>query len=183
MAGTDSINIILFHHSQVFSQLLLRNASSGYRAEFMTVDPFKYDTLSIQRHNTVFHLKPAETDFLRYQFTERSVGIVNFDHQIIKFRFLCAPQFRIRNFPCTGICPCQLFLFLKADFAIVGKTETCLSCSPCFCTNLKTAFGQSLVRNRPYSEIADMYLRHSIQIYITVNSGKAEEILILAPAA
>ena len=42
--------------------------SSCYRAELMTVYTLKYDTFSVQCHNTVFHFKTAESDFLRNHF-------------------------------------------------------------------------------------------------------------------
>ncbi len=68
MAGTDCIDVVLFHRCQVFDQLFSRNNTAGYGAELVAVDAFKNNAFSIQHHDVVFHLKAAESDSLRNQF-------------------------------------------------------------------------------------------------------------------
>ena len=65
MAGPNRVDIVLLHHSQVFAQFFFGYISSCDGTEFMPVYPLKHDPLSVQHHKILFHLKPAETDFLR----------------------------------------------------------------------------------------------------------------------
>ena len=98
MAGTDCIDVVLFHRCQVFDQLFSRNNTAGYGAELVAVDAFKDNAFSIQHHDVVFHLKAAESDSLRNQFLHRSILCGDFQQKIIQHRCLCGPQFRVIDF-------------------------------------------------------------------------------------
>ena len=58
----------------------------------MPVHTFKDNPLSVQRHDPVFHLKSAESDFLRDHFLKAAFVIVNFYNKIIKPGSFRAPQ-------------------------------------------------------------------------------------------
>ena len=83
MTGTDCIDVVLFHDHDVFEQFLTGHMSSCDGAELMAVHTLEYDTFSVQCHNTVFHLKAAESDFLRNNFLYSSICIRYSQFQII----------------------------------------------------------------------------------------------------
>ena len=77
MAGTDCIDVVLFHDLKVFAKLFFGHVSSTHRAEFMTVYALEYDTFSVQCHDTVFHLKTTESNLLRNYFLKFSCLVIN----------------------------------------------------------------------------------------------------------
>ena len=99
MAGTYGINIILFHHCQIFAQFLFRYASSTHGTELMAVDAFEHDPFPVQHHDVFFHLEPAESGLLRNHFAQTAVRVEYLDRQIIQLRLFSAPQFRIFHIP------------------------------------------------------------------------------------
>ena len=78
MAGTDRIDIVLFHGHQVFDQFFSGYHTTGYRTEFVTVNTFEDDSLTIQHHDRIFHLKTTEAHSLRDHFCHLSVLIHHF---------------------------------------------------------------------------------------------------------
>ena len=83
MASADRINVVAFHCRQILNQLLAGYASSGLRAELMTVHTLKDNPLAIERHDCVFHLKAAEAHALRDHFGHIPGGIRHLNLQII----------------------------------------------------------------------------------------------------
>ncbi len=94
VAGTDSVDIIALHRLKILAKLRLAHASSAHTAKFMAVHTLEHDSSSIQGHDIVLHLKPSETNLLRYYFLKRSRGIVNLDCQVIEIRLFCTPKRR-----------------------------------------------------------------------------------------
>ena len=183
MAGTDGIDVVLLHSHNILDQFLTGYVSSCDGTELVTVHTFEHNTFSVEGHNAVFHFKAAETNFFRNNLLEHSVLIIHFHVKVIKIRFFRTPEQRIQNFPCTGIFTVQSFFILQKDLAFSGKYKFQFSFSPGFCHDLKTCFFKGLIRNRTDLKIIDMNLRHGIKINISVNSGKAEKVLVFAPAA
>ena len=183
MAGTDGIDVVLLHSHNILDQFLTGYVSSCDGTELVTVHTFEHNTFSVEGHNAVFHFKAAETNFFRNNLLEHSVLIIHFHVKVIKIRFFRTPEQRIQNFPCTGIFTVQSFFILQKDLAFSGKYKFQFSFSPGFCHDLKTCFFKGLIRDRTDLKIIDMNLRHGIKINISVNSGKAEKVLVFAPAA
>ena len=183
MAGTDGIDVILLHSHNILDQFLTGYVSSCNRTELVTVHTLEYNAFSVEGHNAVFHLKTAEANFFRNDLLEHSVLIIHFHVKVIEIRFFRAPENRIRNFPRAGIFTVQSFFILQKDLAFSGKCKFQFSFSPGFCHDLKTCFFKGLIRDRTDLKIIDMNLRHGIKINISVNSGKAEKVLVFAPAA
>ena len=75
MTGTDGIDIVLFHDHQVFDQFFSGYHATGYRTEFVTVYTFEDDSLAVQHHDGIFHLKTTEAHSLRDHFCYLSVLI------------------------------------------------------------------------------------------------------------
>ena len=157
--------------------------SSAHRAEFMPVDSFEDNSLTIQRHNAVFHLKSAESHFFRNDFHYSAVSTGHGNRQVIKIRLLRTPKCRMIDFPCKGIFAIQLFLFLEADFSMVRKHDLRFSSSPCPGDKFQFRLFQCFIRNRADPKVTDMHLRHCIQVNVSVKSGEAVEILVLTPAS
>ena len=95
MAGTDGIDVVLLHSHNILDQFLPGYVSSRDGAEFMTVYSLKHNTFAVEGHNTVFHLKAAETDFFRNDLLEHSVLIIHFHVKIIEIRFFRTPEQRV----------------------------------------------------------------------------------------
>ena len=64
MTGSYGIDIVLFHGHNIFYHFFSVHNTSGLAAEFVAIYTLKYDALSVQAHNAVFHLKTAKSCFL-----------------------------------------------------------------------------------------------------------------------
>ena len=147
----------------------------------MAVHSFEHDPLSIQSHDAVLHLKPAESYFFGNEFLKFSFGIVHFDLQIIEFRILRTPESRVLDLHCDASVFQRKLLF-ERDIA-PRQSDLCLSFAPGFRADLKFSFCERLIRYRADPEITDMYIRHGIKVYIPVDPRESVKILVLAPAA
>ena len=183
MACPHCIDVVLLHDGQVFSKLLFRYMSSAHRAEFMPVNPFEDNSLTVQCHDAVFHLKSAESHFLRNDFHQSAGGVCHGNRQVIKIRLFRTPERRMIDLPGKGILSIQFLLFLEANFSVVRKHELCFSASPCPGADFQLRLFQRLIRNCADSEITDMDFRHRVQVDIPVKPGEAVEVLILTPAS
>ena len=183
MAGTNRIDVVLFHDHDVFEQFLPGHVSSCNGAELMAVHTLEYDTFSVEGHDTILHLKTAEANFLRDDLLEFSVFITDLQLQIIEIRLFRTPEKGILNLPGTGILSVERSFILQKDLALSGKCKLHFSFSPGTGHDLKLGFFESFIRNGTDPEIIYMDIRHCKQINISVNSGKTVKILILAPAA
>ena len=183
MACPHCIDVVLLHDGQVFSKLLFRYMSSAHRAEFMPVNPFEDNSLTVQCHDAVFHLKSAESHFLRNDFHQSAGGVCHGNRQVIKIRLFRTPERRMIDLPGKDILSIQFLLFLEANFSVVRKHELCFSASPCPGADFQLRLFQRLIRNCADSEITDMDFRHRVQVDIPVKPGEAVEVLILTPAS
>ncbi len=76
MASTDGIDVVPFHGDDVLQHLAIIGHSSKTPAELMPVDTLKYNTLPVERHDTIVHRKTPKADFLRYDFDKISIRII-----------------------------------------------------------------------------------------------------------
>ena len=97
VTGTDSVDVVLLHGDQILTDDIFRDHPAGFGAEFVTVHSFKNDPLSVQEHDTVFDLKPSETNLFFYGFAQCPGFVVHQDSQVIQFRLLSTPEFRPKD--------------------------------------------------------------------------------------
>ena len=108
MTGTDGIDIILLHGDDILEQFLLRYMSSCNGAELMTVYALKYNTFTIECHNSVLHLKTAESNSLRDDLLKCSFFVIDFHFQIIELWVFCTPENRVLDLPSICILSAEI---------------------------------------------------------------------------
>ena len=92
MAGTNGIDIVLFHGNNIGNHLLSIWNTTKHRAKLMTVYPLKYNALSIQKHDSVHHLKSSEAYILSDKLKLRLSLIQDRDFHPIQVWNFCTPE-------------------------------------------------------------------------------------------
>ena len=149
----------------------------------MAVDAFKDNPFSIQCHDVVFHFKAAESNSLWNQFLHRSILCGHFQQKIIQHRCFRRPQFWMIHLQ-NKLCFTMQHTFRTLQYSsILRQRKLYVSFSDRFCINDKICPGKRIIQQSLYFQVRNMYIWNRIQIDIPVNTGKAEEVLIFAPAA
>ncbi len=192
MARAYGVDIVALHRNDVLQHLLLVGNPAKTPAKLMPVGALEHDALSVYGHNAVVDRKPPEPDFLRDQLRDFPVRAVHRDRQLIQERLLRTPEPRrvdrhvhrlvfplrehslnLRDRCCTvrehQSCPCR-----RHSRGFVHQPGQC---------NHQIRPGILPVQIRADPDIADVCVRHRIQIDAPKDPRKPEEILILAPAS
>ena len=95
VAGTDRIDIHLFHDSDILNHTLQRNHISAVGVHLMTVGTLYKDRLTIDQQLAVTYLHLTESHLLRNDLNHLSVRFLKCYEQGVKIRGLCCPFVRI----------------------------------------------------------------------------------------
>ena len=131
----------------------------------------------------ILHLKPTESHSLRDYFRHISRLVHNFQKKIIKNRRFRAPKLRMIDFHHIMAVFLQGFLCCLKNFFILRQGNTDFSCLCSFYHKIQIRFCKGIVQQRLYLQIRYVYLRYRIQVYVTIQTGKSEKVLILTPTA
>ena len=201
MAGADGIDVVLLHGDDILQDLVLLGHAACPGAELMAVDALEHNPLSVEAHDLVDHLKPAEAYIFGDHFRQPSVFVVYLEQQLIEIGFLRAPQvktgYRQRQvcFPFLQVqCAGSEYRNCSGSFCGIGQGRRIHSGKPaqlCFCPAGSAAKGIddqfpcliAVIQKGADLQIPDVGLRPGKEIYIPINAREAEEILILGPTA
>ena len=202
VAGADRVDVVLFHGHQILPKLRLVWHTARARAEFMTVYALEHNALPVQLHQAVRNLKAAEAHLYGNHLLEPSLPVAHLQHQLVQIRLLRTPQQRLfhrQHQPglflqgSAQLCrrPGVRYLSLISPKSLVKPVNSAflkqfhLYLSLCRGRQLQhqRRLIQRIVQQRLHLHISDMYNGYGIEIHIPENTGKTEEILILAPAA
>ena len=144
MAGTNSVEIQAFHHSNFFSHLLLRNGTSRLGAKIVAVYAADHKAFAIQGQNTVavdFHL--TEADLAALDINRLILFVLQLDNEGIKCRGLCSPECRVLYRSSNG---CDKFRH-QIEAALSKRSRSRLGYFVLFCI-IQRHFGMILAVQR-----------------------------------
>ena len=170
MAGTDRIDVMLFHQFQIGQKLFSCDCSAGKWIDVVTVGTFDLEVDTVDIDDISFDVDPAKTDFLSDHFFRCG------KNQRIQCRMFCVPQIRS--------------IYTKLYFSI-GRSgssqEFSVRCIQFCCDGRSSAkvkvyqnlsFGEILAYRCVDKIITDMIRRTNQQINVTEDTGKTQFILI-----
>ena len=122
--GTDGINVQTLHRLDILFNLLCRDGTTIHRREVVTVHTMKDHTLTVDEKSTIIadaHL--TEAHFATTNINRFPLRILQGQHQVIKVRSLCTPQFG----SCHIHIEAQLFVCLDRLGCLRNRLSTFLN--------------------------------------------------------
>ena len=71
MAGTDGIEVVLFHHRKVFHHLFRTDGKAGPRIGIMAVHTMEFDLLPVQVYDLILNPDGSKPYMIRDHFLSR----------------------------------------------------------------------------------------------------------------
>ena len=186
VAGADGVQVVPLHGDQVPPQMLRLHGPAALRAEIVPVRALEHDPLSVDQHEAVLHLKPAESDLLADPLTDRPLRPHDPDLQVIEVGNLRAP------FP--GIAHRQRRGNRAAsDFGLASRQHGLPVRQPDFRPaalgglrlqlHLQHRVPVFLIQHRPNLQVLQMGPGDPLHINVPEDPAEAHKVLILQPAA
>ena len=94
---TNSIDVMLFHHFDIPKHIFFSDTTSCSSVKFVSVNPFKDNSLTIQKHEFIFNFEVSKSNFNWNDFNNLVI-IQNMKDQIVKFRTFSTPRFDFKIF-------------------------------------------------------------------------------------
>ena len=104
MGRTDRIDVVRFHHLQIFQDRVSRNGASCVKIDLLTVSAADHELLPVDLRLLLsglidIHLADfTETDTLACRFHDISFRIFQLDGQPVQVRVVRKPKLRSRHF-------------------------------------------------------------------------------------
>ena len=172
MAGTDRIDIVLFHQRQVFHDLLLADRKSGDRIAVMAVRSVKFDVLSVDADHISFHMDLTDSHVIGDDLMGRLIN------DRVEIWLLGIPQMRSRDLQMDMIPLRRGFrhgITLGVQQPAVHRDRLIHKSK----VHIDDAVLIRIGRNRLQKVITDPLLRTQQQVHIPENPTHTEFILIL----
>ena len=185
MGGSDGIDVVLLHRHQILNQFLPVRHSACHRAEIVPVDTLENNALTIEQHQPVTQLKPAETDLLLHYLSDFTVLILYLNQKLIEFRDFRTPERRCIN--CKNRCGWTVFshrcIALSQQLSIPHQLNM-HGPAPFACgSNAYRSGGIVICKFRHNRQICNRRMRQTVQEDIAKDSGKPVKVLIFEPAS
>ena len=186
VAGPHCVDVVPFHQDQVPPDLLLRHGPAGFPAEVMPVG-------SLEDHPDPVHPDHAVHDFNLPEACPERDDLLRAGRcpqaklQVIQVRILRGPQPGILRRQHAGnlrISGNRLFLFRNSPAPVRQPDRQDRSfrrADPGL--PLQHALLHRFIGFRQRLDVPYVRFRHSIQVHVPVQAGKAQEVLVLQPAA
>ena len=186
MAGADRVDVVPLHQEQVPADLLLRYGASGFAAVIMAVHALENHADAVDPDHAVPDLNFPETDLLEGRLL-RAVRSGKDNLQAVQVRILRGPEARPADLQLSGrflqagnrpfALREDLLPLLQAD-GEAGALRRFRLHPP-----VQQALREGIIRLRRDLQVPHVRRGDGIKIHVPENAGKAQEILVLQPAA
>ena len=183
--GADGVDVVPLHGDEVAFQLFPLRDPPGHGAEVVPVDPVEDQALPVQEQDPVLNFNPAEAHVLRNHLCQRAGGVLYPDQQPVELRVLRRPQqgsLQRHAAPHAAVISKRQFP-RQQGLSVLLQQQLQRAGTARFGRKVQLAPGEALIRQRRIGKVRHRGLRQHIHENAAENAGKAEEVLVLKPAA